>query len=71
VSPPADRITIECPSCGGTWEEWPIPGFESDLDPQLADPGWVQAHGTATCPHCGRTACCAAQPGERELWRSY
>jgi hypothetical protein len=59
---------MECSSCGETWDEWPLAGFESDLDPQLADPGWLRSHHTATCPHCGRTACCAVPATERDLF---
>jgi endogenous inhibitor of DNA gyrase (YacG/DUF329 family) len=66
----SDRITLECPSCGGTWEEWEVAALECDLDPQLADPGWRRSHASATCPYCGRTACCAAPAVERELWRA-
>jgi endogenous inhibitor of DNA gyrase (YacG/DUF329 family) len=64
----SERITVECPRCGGTYDVWTLGAPELDCDPQLADPGWRRSHATSTCPHCGATACCATPPVERELW---
>jgi hypothetical protein len=65
----AERITLECSRCGCTWEGWALGTPDLDLDPQLGDPGWVQAQASATCPRCGRTECCTGLAAERELYR--
>jgi hypothetical protein len=56
--PAGERITMECPRCGATYEVWPQCAPVLDLDPQLGDPGWVASHVAATCPECGASACC-------------
>jgi endogenous inhibitor of DNA gyrase (YacG/DUF329 family) len=55
-----ERITVECPRCGGTFVVWPEPAAVIDLDPELGDPGWLASHACATCPDCGKTCACAA-----------
>ncbi len=27
---------------------------------ELGDPGWVASHAAATCPECGKSACCGS-----------
>lgn len=65
----SERMTVECPACGGTYDVWALGAPDLECDPQLADPGWLQAQAASTCPHCGRTACCTGLAAERELWR--
>jgi endogenous inhibitor of DNA gyrase (YacG/DUF329 family) len=64
-----ERITVECPRCGGTYEAWALGVPDLDADPQLADPGWIDAQAAATCPSCGHTARCTGLAAEREMWR--
>ena len=40
-----------------------------DFDPAVADPGWMAAASSATCPHCGATERCSGLAAEREAWR--
>ena len=61
-----ERITLECPRCGRCYEEWPRPAVDLAVDPELADPGYLAAAATTTCPHCGHAACCALTPREGE-----
>jgi uncharacterized protein (UPF0212 family) len=49
----ADSPIVECPSCGTRFEDWWRPCADSDCDPELADPGFLESAGTSTCPHCG------------------
>lgn len=56
--PAAERITVECPRCGATYEAWPQAAPVLDIDPELGDPGWMQSQSSATCPDCGATCCC-------------
>ena len=58
---PRRRLTVECPRCGRCYEEWPVPAPDLELDPELADPGFLAACATSTCPHCGYTACRPSQ----------
>jgi endogenous inhibitor of DNA gyrase (YacG/DUF329 family) len=55
-----EQITVECPRCGATFEVWPQSAPVLGLDPELGDPGWVASHASATCPECGKSACCGA-----------
>jgi endogenous inhibitor of DNA gyrase (YacG/DUF329 family) len=52
------QITVECPRCGTTFSVWPQDAPVLDFDPQLGDPGWIRSHAEATCPECGKSACC-------------
>jgi DNA-directed RNA polymerase subunit RPC12/RpoP len=70
VSQPAQRIAVECPNCGHCFGDWALGAPELACDPQLGDPGWIQAASAATCPACGSTACCSGLAAERESWRS-
>jgi endogenous inhibitor of DNA gyrase (YacG/DUF329 family) len=54
----AERITVECPRCGATYDVWPQSAPVLGLDPELGDPGWIQSHSVATCPECGKSSCC-------------
>jgi endogenous inhibitor of DNA gyrase (YacG/DUF329 family) len=53
-----ERITVECPRCGATYDVWPQSAPVLALDPELGDPGWIQSHAAATCPECGKSSCC-------------
>jgi endogenous inhibitor of DNA gyrase (YacG/DUF329 family) len=55
---PDERITVECPRCGATFDIWPEAAPVLALDPELGDPGWLEAQSSATCPECGATSCC-------------
>jgi hypothetical protein len=66
-----ERITVECAKCGRCFEDWthgPV-DLEMELDPDLADPGFIQAACTATCPHCGCSTCLGSPGVEPGLWR--
>jgi len=51
---------MECPRCGATFEVWPQSAPVLGFDPALGDPGWVASHAAATCPECGKSACCGS-----------
>ena len=55
-----EQITMECPRCGATFEVWPQSAPVLGFDPELGDPGWVASHASATCPECGKSACCGS-----------
>ena len=65
----AERIIVECPRCGHCYSDWALGTPELDCDPQLGDPGWIQAASAATCPRCGGTDCCPGLAAERDSWR--
>jgi endogenous inhibitor of DNA gyrase (YacG/DUF329 family) len=65
----AERLTVECPHCGQTFDTWAMGTPELDFDPAVADPGFLSAASAATCPHCGDTSCCSGLAAEREAWR--
>jgi hypothetical protein len=48
-----ESITVECPECGDHFQDWWRPSANLEADPDLADPGYLDCAGTATCPHCG------------------
>jgi hypothetical protein len=52
-----ERLTLECRRCGRCYEEWPLPAPDVACDPALADPGFLAAAATTTCPYCGHTDC--------------
>jgi hypothetical protein len=56
--PATERITVECPRCGATYDVWPQSAPVLGLDPELGDPGWIQSHSVATCPECGKSSGC-------------
>ena len=49
TSPPED-ITVECPKCGRSYEDWYRASVNLDLDP--FDDEYLESCSTATCPHC-------------------
>jgi hypothetical protein len=63
-----ERIYAECPRCGAVSEAWAVGTPDLDVDPELADPGRLQAEASHTCPACGCTACCSGLAAERELF---
>jgi len=70
VSSPAERVDVECPKCGHCFADWAMGAPELDCDPQLGDPGWIQAASAVTCPACGFNSCCSGLAAERESRRS-
>jgi endogenous inhibitor of DNA gyrase (YacG/DUF329 family) len=65
----AERLTVECPRCGQTFDTWALGTPDLDFDPERGDPGWIRSAAEATCPHCGCTSCCSGLAAEREQWR--
>jgi hypothetical protein len=55
-----ERITVECPRCGAVYAVWPQSAPLLALDPELGDPGYLEARAESTCPECGATSCCGA-----------
>ena len=49
----SEPITVECPKCGDHFQDWWRQCANIELDPDLADPGYLDCAATATCPHCG------------------
>ena len=40
-----------------------------EADPELGDPGYLDCHADATCPHCGGTVRLGLVTGDTGLWR--
>jgi hypothetical protein len=51
MTSPVEDITIRCPQCGTVYEDWYRPSINFGLDPGLADPEYVDAASSATCPN--------------------
>ena len=50
TSPPS-QITIRCPSCGETFEDWWRPSINLQLDD--FDEEYIKSATIKTCPYCG------------------
>jgi pimeloyl-ACP methyl ester carboxylesterase len=46
-----------------------LPGPNLELDPELADPGYLDCAATATCPHCGKTIRLGVLTADGDVWR--
>jgi hypothetical protein len=52
MTSPIERITIVCPRCGETFNDWYRASINADLDPALANEDYITEASTATCPSC-------------------
>jgi hypothetical protein len=53
MTSPPEVVTVRCPSCGTTFQDWYRASLNAELDPGMAaDDEYVRAAGTATCPRC-------------------
>ncbi|SVD42145.1 uncharacterized protein METZ01_LOCUS394999 [marine metagenome] len=50
MTSPIEDITVECPKCGRSYEDWYRASVNLDLDP--FDDEYLESCSTATCPHC-------------------
>ena len=50
MTSPIEEITVECPKCGRSYEDWYRASVNLDLDP--FDDKYLGNCSTATCPHC-------------------
>ena len=64
-----ESITVECPKCGDHFQDWWRPCANLEADPELADPGYLDCAGTATCPHCGKTIRLGVLTADGGVWR--
>ena len=48
---PPENITVVCPKCGKTYEDW----YRASMNLQIDDfdEDYIEEASTATCPHCG------------------
>ncbi len=52
MTSPAERIDVRCPACATVYETWRRASINTDLDPALADPAYLEEATTGTCPAC-------------------
>jgi hypothetical protein len=53
MTSPPEVVTVRCPSCGTTFQDWYRASVSAELDPELvAEDEYVRAGGTTTCPRC-------------------
>ena len=45
-----ESITVECPECGDHFQDWWRPCANLELDPELADPGYLDCAGAGDVP---------------------
>jgi len=50
VTSPAEKVVVECPSCGNRYEDWHRASINLDLDD--FDEEYLREASTATCPKC-------------------
>ena len=50
MTSPIEDITVGCPKCGRSYEDWYRASVNLDLDP--FDDQYLENCSTATCPHC-------------------
>ena len=50
MTSPIEEITVECPKCGRSYEDWYRASVNLDLDP--LDDEYLESCSTAKCPHC-------------------
>jgi hypothetical protein len=65
----SESITVECPKCGDHFQDWFRPCANLEVDPELADPGYLDCAATATCPHCGKTIRLGVLTADGDVWR--
>jgi phage terminase large subunit GpA-like protein len=64
-----EPITVECPKCGDHFKDWFRQCANLELDPDLADPGYLDCAATATCPHCGCSIRLGVLTADGDVWR--
>ena len=53
VTSPPEEITVQCPKCGHSYEDWFRASINLDLDP--FDSEYREECSTAKCPQCTQT----------------
>jgi hypothetical protein len=66
-----ESITVECPKCGDHFQDWWRPCANIELDPDLADPGYLDCAATATCPHCGESIRLGVLTADGDVWHRH
>ncbi len=66
---PGEPITVECPECGDHFQDWWRPCANLEQDPELADPGFLDCAGLATCPRCGGSTRLGVLTADGDVWR--
>jgi len=51
VSSPPESVTVKCPQCGQTYEDWWRPSVNLNLE--TFDDEYLDACSSAVCPKCG------------------
>ncbi len=53
MTSPPERITVQCPQCGGQFEDW----YRASLNLAIEDfdESYIEEAGSATCPTCKHT----------------
>ena len=65
----SESISVECPKCGVHFQDYWRPCANLEADPELGDPGYLDCHADATCPHCGGTVRLGLVSADTGLWR--
>jgi endogenous inhibitor of DNA gyrase (YacG/DUF329 family) len=67
MTSPPERITVRCPACGATYEDWHRASINLDLD-DFPDE-YVDAATSATCPACGHVVAIPALVVTGRTWQ--
>jgi hypothetical protein len=67
----SESITVECPKCGDHFQDWWRPCANIELDPDLADPGYLDCAAVATCPGCGTSIRLGVLTADGDVWRRH
>jgi hypothetical protein len=73
MTSPVETITVECPACGVTYEDWTRGSVNLDLeawdpaDPEVA--AYLRECQTATCPSCGHVVELETLTAKGGVWR--
>ena len=51
MTSPPEQISVVCPECGKTYEDWYRPSINLQLDD--FDEEYLERASTSTCPDCG------------------
>lgn len=52
MTSPPEIVHVRCVSCGTEFEDWIRLSINTSLDPELADPEYLEEAGSVTCPKC-------------------
>lgn len=70
MTSPVETITVECPACGRSYEDWTRASVNATLDPSIAaDDAYMRECSTATCPQCAHVVDLDVLVVDEDVWR--